>query len=110
MAHTPGPWTVNTCSGCGAFEIEAEVTVEEARSSDDSTMSELDVLHCHFVSGCYAGAVKTEADATLIAAAPDLLCAVRDCLSIIPDRPSDGTNRAVREMALAAIQKATNET
>lgn len=72
MKHTPGPWKVEICTGCGNYEIHAEVTVEEM-SSSDATVSETSVLQAHFISSCFDGAVKIEADAILIAAAPELL-------------------------------------
>ena len=55
---------------------------------------------------CIADAVL-EKDAKLIAAAPDLLSALRDLLTFAQPHFSDETQRAVTENARAAIARAT---
>ena len=86
MSHTPGPWTVICDSPI--------VRIHEWTQAIDATKSGKDFA-------------EDRANARLIAAAPDLLAALR----IIADTPTDATRvpqeiARVRRIARAAIAKA----
>jgi hypothetical protein len=82
--HTPGPWRI--------------------------------VARTDGLANVYAGATDVTLcarprDARLIAAAPDLLEALREIAEMpIPERGDRGQPRLVRHVALCAIAKATGET
>jgi len=100
MGHTPGPWVVGGASG---NEGEAREIVAASRTIawSASTWDEDE------------GDVVTEEDdanAHLIAAAPDLLAALRDCrdwlVAICDSNNLEATERIYIEAATAAIEKA----
>lgn len=88
--HSPGKWT--TLNQDGDIYIEAE-------------------SRCAVVARIFAGVgnAEDEANAKLIAAAPDLLEALEAIMSIYPDRGDvmDRVNVNVIQMAKEAIKKAT---
>jgi len=84
--HTPGPWGIY-------FNSKDDFVVR--KMFDDGTES-------HAVARVHSGA----ANARLIAAAPDLLNAVRFLLS----NPDNRISKADRDAAYNAIAKATGET
>jgi hypothetical protein len=86
MTHTPKPWTVakRTTNGTDGFEIHW---------SDDGE--------------CVTDHVYEEADAHLIAAAPDLLEALEEMYAMCNMSPEDAPHRV---KARAAIAKAKGET
>lgn len=83
--HTPGPWRVGPTHKDDSFAIHAQTA---------------SVVHCKPFSSSHKSA---EANARLIAAAPDLLAAL---ISLV--RASDGHHGSIRErdIARAAIAKA----
>lgn len=86
-AHTPGPWSIEE-RYTDSYAINPNVAWLGASSSDKEG--------------------ENEANAHLIAAAPDLLVALEEVLSCISEtRGADA--RAAVEMAQAAINKAKGE-
>ena len=86
-SHTPGPWTVAAdMRGLGNVPVAG---VE--------TSAGLAIANC---------GTHGEANASLIAAAPDLLAALQEILPHIIARPIVGA--AILERARAAIARATN--
>lgn len=90
--HTPGPWVVldNTAIPYGQLTVESE--------RDGA------VAVCFTVAGDECAApLECVANARLIAAAPDLLAALRGLLNALPSATTHPAIRAAR----AAINKAT---
>lgn len=94
--HTPGPW-----------QIWAEITAISRNPCTGHTISRGDdVFICDAVG-------TSAANARLIAAAPDLLAALRQAYSVLMDgKPdeADDYKAEAREAARAAIAKATGQT
>jgi len=92
-AHTPGPWTAEQRTPKAAYNSEPYWRVSTAGGS------------CMYV-GC--GDVEDEADARLIAAAPDLLAALQ-ALCVLEADGMQAAESAIEswERARAAIAKAT---
>jgi len=68
--HTPGPWFLSGCDGCGDLWIETDKTpIASARSQGPT--EEL--------------RAETKANARLVAAAPDLLAALEHCVEAYED-------------------------
>lgn len=89
--HTPGPWTIEPFDN-----FDKSIVIREPGVAVDND----DVNHA-----------EAAANARLIAAAPDLLAALRECLTVI-DPEADPTHRSNREIlaqARAAIAKATQK-
>jgi ketosteroid isomerase-like protein len=90
-AHTPGPWTVadNNEVHCDAKTIAmvADLNWGQYRDAEDN------------------GEAEFEANARLIAAAPELL----EALKALTDADTDFTRAWAKEAARAAIAKATGE-
>jgi len=89
-AHTPGPWTARKSRGLNSYEINAiGAYLADVWGADDPVPN-----------GVPRKAVK--ANAHLIAAAPDLLAAIKALLaaSMYRDHPAES------DMAIAAIAKA----
>lgn len=80
VKHTPGPWYATE----GEYEDEFEVVASDGAVT--------------------IAQPPTEADADLIAAAPDLLAALQ---YIVAWNPEDWSAEQARDMARAAIAKAT---
>ena len=88
--HTPGPWAISPIRDAdGALYIESPLT--DARNERVA---------------CIFGFAEADANARLIAAAPDMLAALREAYLTLECR--DGTAR-VTEQVRAAIAKATGE-
>lgn len=88
--HTPGPWTARKWS-CHA---ETTVTVDDL----DCVTGKRTIADC-----------ESEADAKLIAAAPELLSALRAIVKSLSDQDDEGLIEHAQQMidARAAIAKAT---
>ncbi len=86
--HTPGPWFVN-----GPWNIQAD------------THTEIPVIVAHITPMRGEWASAREANATLIAAAPDLLAALQRSLNWLSSYPG-GLAHNTWEQAHAAIAKA----
>lgn len=97
MSHTPGPWTV-TWDEFGGYDCMTPAF--RVRDENDRAVVTLDC-------GRTADPV-IEANARLIAAAPDLLVALRDLCDAIPDETitADPPLGCWVEAARAAIAKA----
>lgn len=99
--HTPGPWHV-TPSGGIAGDGEAVVLNWES-----------DVAECSGAKAINNGFGRAEANARLIAAAPDLLEACQTALDglagMTTTQFSQGKDAPIREDLAEAIRKATNE-
>ena len=100
-AYTPGPWfPVNDGS-----DDEPMMVVKASRIAGQPPM--------HTVAICCTGdspQPMEDANALLIASAPDMLAALREVLTLLNDPDADGTdaNRVERQIN-AAIQKATGD-
>lgn len=97
-AHTPGPWRFDPEN----HRIISETAFEDYTDGDDERIPKSIV--------CLIGAMggtDTKADARLIAAAPDLLAALRCLLDAAPLKYSGKRSVDAREQARAAIAKAT---
>lgn len=68
--HTPGPWTVERHSG--AYHVHYG---EEGNGAECCAV--------HYASGVHADRERAEADAALIASAPELLAALRAMLAAV---------------------------
>ncbi|MGQ0834994.1 MAG: hypothetical protein ACT4O5_08775 [Gammaproteobacteria bacterium] len=104
--HTPGPWIASDVGAPG----DAEVMVWQYNGRSDYYHNQRSIAECHFNTfseirrgevGC--NEVEAQANARLIAAAPDLLEAARDALEEL-HRVSP--SRAAPKLR-AAIAKAT---
>ena len=104
-AHTPGPWTI----GAPALRhMEAMILARQTHPEMRSTDS-LSIAHVDSVDGFGTNGIgESAANARLIAAAPDLLAALREVVTWAhnPD-PDGGAGAAMWERARAAIRKAT---
>ena len=89
--HTPGPWVIYLDAGVAASVMPA------GRDGDVCTMAEE-----------YRTMIEVNANAALIAAAPDLLAACEALITYVPEAP--GVDHAVRRIAAAAIAKARGTT
>jgi hypothetical protein len=91
--HTAGPWSVENDTDIAGIENDPA----------NGCFGPVDVAHVYLrtVPG------RTEANANLIAAAPDLLTALRDMMSTLADGPDDSDVARVVNKARAAIFKAT---
>jgi len=93
--HTPGPWAVTTVGSCHGIHPAA---------SDNERDDICRVApHNYHPDGWQAAKGEAEANARLIAAAPDLLAALREAVEIIEGTGLDATTQ--RE----AIAKATGK-
>jgi len=94
--HTQGPWTVSNETDISGIENDPE----------NGCVGPVDVAHVYLrtVQG------RTEANARLIAAAPDLLAALQGLLRGIFDGPDDADAATLVAKARAAIAKATGGT
>lgn len=100
--HTPGPWIAEKLADRAAYNIFTP-----------GSCSALLTLEPGLHDGADPRCANVDSNARLIAAAPELLEAVRQCLTLI-DKPATGEERAptaghhsARLAARAAIAKAT---
>ena len=97
-AHTPGPWQL--------AENDTTLVLSEALDAEGNARLVADVL-------CVQGPAKGEdfANARLIAAAPELLAALRLCLENLDGiaAEDDIPSHVIREQARAAINRATGD-
>jgi len=100
MSHTKGPWEVDSVLSEGLHDIVLGYQIPEVGNP-------ITLAFVHFDEEEGPGRIslsEAEANARLIAAAPDLLEACQDALAAIPERSP------IRPMILAAIAKATGGT
>lgn len=99
MKHTPGPWVLN----------DSEV-VSEWGFSDQDLFHPIKAEGCGvvgWVDGTPIDDEERQANAWLIAAAPDLLAALKDILKYEDDvLPEGSRGREIYDAAYAAITKA----
>ena len=103
--HTPGPWVYAREYGASVTEAPKITTV--ARCADFVIGLECDYPGGDYRNGDPSG--DEEADARLIAAAPDLLDALETMLMQFTKTPSTLKDSEARVKAHAAIAKATGE-
>lgn len=84
--HTPGPWYVSDTLAIWGKTARLIASCADGRLADPSP--------------------ESRANATLIAAAPDLLASLQEVLDHTPE-PHAGDARAILQRARAAIAKAT---
>ena len=98
MTHTPGPWTVDAMGF-----VYATADSELPENSNQGAQLVLAKLLSH-------STVRTAGNASLIAAAPDLLAALKIVSNCVPDSEG-GTTLGTWEMqrVRAAIRKAKGE-
>ena len=97
--HTPAPWHVGIGNGEGSIFSDSGRT----RLEDGGT-----TLYpiCSYNRGWNAD--EDAANARLIASAPDLLAALRECLTLLNDPDAEGSDALrVERQIIAAIHKAT---
>ena len=113
--HTPGPWIVNSCTRSGNMAQRYRWLIANEEGQDAETIAEIPVnTSPDDPTGEYDH--RAEADAYLIAAAPDLLAALRVAEGIISraaqhiDAPGFITDADDAMVAIgAAIAKAENK-
>ena len=88
QTHTPGPWEAQNTAG---YDTHGQAVVYDASGKD--------------VAIVYDG----DANALLIAAAPDLLDALRRITMFIDDKPEEDALADIDEIARAAIEKAEGQ-
>lgn len=97
--HTPGPWAVTTVGSCHGIHPAA---------SDNERDDICRVApHNYHPNGWQAAKGEAEANARLIAAAPDLLAALEACLQRLDSHDDQSVPECL--VALAAIKKATGK-
>lgn len=89
--HTPGPWIADEAGRVGFTVFSPEAGY---------------IIGCHDDEGRY-GAIDSEANARLIAAAPDLLDALQSLLKGIFDGPDEAHAAMLVAKGRDAINKAT---
>ena len=97
--HTPGPWTLG----------KGKVTIRETRETGSKGF----IARCHMPGEWrYRSEEESEANARLIAAAPELMEALDTLTLVVGMTPIKGNLEALQEaqdMARAAIKKATGQ-
>jgi hypothetical protein len=108
IQHTPGPWWVRTRKDASGEIVDCFVAAHDINGfAYDACILEDDEYREHT-----RGIERKLADATLVAAAPDLLAALEGALPFMHTRitkascPQNGWERQRYDAALAAIQKA----
>ena len=96
-AHTPGPWAVWT---------EEKTRRDDVYIAGNPTGAPGGMRHLAYMVSTSDGD-QTEANARLIAAAPDLLAALESALAMICEECADGECTEQAAAARAAIGKAT---
>lgn len=99
ITHTPGPWTIGNPIFSGPYYIMVGGHTEIARVSDAPATSSDYYIKNHD---------EREANARLIAAAPDLLAALQDFVWRGKDMEAMGIDSGDMAKARAAIAKATS--
>lgn len=94
--HTPGPWILDD------FEVSGEVS-----GAATCRVLEADDFPC-IEEGTEADVqAECEANARLIAAAPDMLEALRDCASVLPQYRLKGNTLTDDEALEAVLERVT---
>jgi hypothetical protein len=99
--HTPAPWHVGIGNGEGSIFSDSGRT----RLEDGGT-----TLYpiCSYNRGWNAD--EDAANARLIASAPEMLAALRECLTLLNDPDAEGSDALrVERQIIAAIYKATGD-
>jgi hypothetical protein len=95
--HTPGPWRV---VADGQY-----IQADRRHAVNPQQQHDLDICHVHAIE-FYAG--EAQSNARLIAAAPELLAALREIADSAPALPKKAKScTQLRAIARAAIAKAT---
>ena len=100
MSHTPGPWTAKR----GGPDFREGWSVEAPNSPHP--LGESFSRQDNVVGKCCSAGVYREADARLIAAAPDLLAALKRVRKAYGGLLDDKTNKVVED----AVEKAERRT
>jgi hypothetical protein len=91
--HTPGPWIIMpTLKGALSINVAPSVPVATVGGA-----------------GWHLGEKVARANARLIAAAPEMLAALEDALTLLPDYPAHDPQRHRVDTIRAAIAKAKRE-
>lgn len=100
--HTPGPWEIRRSQSGYPYQIRAP-------HIQDAPGAIIDVTRWGSIS--MPSSEEGEANARLISATPDLLEALRNCLSLVELKfgNTDQTGNAAIEQAKAALAKATGK-
>ena len=102
MTHTPGPWTVGDLINMGGYRDYYQISCSPEHGD----------LNIEISNPFGIGLEETKANATLIAAAPDLLAALREitkgegAFSRDPLTFANNTIENMKEIANTAIAKA----
>ena len=100
VKHTPGPWKISRCQLKKTEHSAPDMLIEHGNKTEHSP------LLCQVYAA--GGEHPREANAKLIAAAPELLEALRDVLEMCKPCDDNPDNRASVLKAKAAISKATS--
>lgn len=97
MKHTPGPWHWDSdpVKGDPTGRIRYRVT------TTGKTITQV------YYSSFEGGLTNAEADAKLIAAAPELLEALKECMHLMMQNFGSNDKKLAHQKAKAAIDKAT---
>ena len=106
--HTPGPWTKADRLNGPWWHISSDHTIGGNRCL--SGKQAIACVHGESKKGSAAYAEMFEANARLIAAAPELLDALKAMVEAHPVPSTACKERPAYEQAIAAIAKATGET
>jgi hypothetical protein len=106
--HTPGPW-MHVCWGGGdsrAFSIEQDIGDDPETPLGKTLVGAESYCQCPEKPGIF-----NEADARLIAAAPELLAALQAIVKALADQDDEGMIEHAQQMidARAVIAKATSQ-
>ena len=93
--HTPGPWTIEGKTNAGGFQVS------KPNRKDGTAFS------TYWIASVGPSLDEDQANAKLIAAAPDLLHAVRSLLEgLKPDAPGEFSFQGVAYLERVAIPRA----
>lgn len=95
--HTPGPWGINSAKGVSSNHCFFSV-IPQTEPYRGSVANVMDAVNIDGIS-----IAESEANARLIAAAPDLLAACKAALDFLG---SDAANPDIGDVIRAAIEKA----
>ena len=105
--YTPGPWEINTANGRIPVVRRIKMPHQEADTFQSTVQAKTGPMVCRLDFGY--GRKTNEADARLIAAAPDLLDALRGILEIGKRDMTNPKYDTYFEAAKNAIYRATGE-
>jgi hypothetical protein len=98
MKHTPGPWEIR-----GTYHTHEMIALPTSTIITDAN----GVVHAYVSQGNWPG--DRDANARLIAAAPELLAALREVFEFHRDEYGDGPLTRLMSTAIAKAEGTTND-